>query len=597
VSSPHPIRGTPTLRSPPSCSAGESEPLNSIWGLLRLAPAWTVAYGASAVVAAGASLVLPAAIANLTDRAIRGAAPGAAFVALAATLVVRVLAATAAALAQEASTAGVNAVLRTRLLRHVFALGMPGLRRYAAGDLLSRLLGDTAQSARAVPVVLDAVLVMVTSLSSVALLWSVDWRMGAAFVLCASTIYLPLRRAARRVSNPHGDYQRQLGAIAARLIDSVAGGRTIQAAGTERREIGRVLAPLTGLGQAGDATWSAQRAVSWQLDLAVAGVQVIVLGVAGLSVAAGRISPGEFLAGSLYLAFALGSFQLADHLIALGQARACLIRVDEVLADEPQRWLDTTVSRHPGPGAVSVRGVSVRIADRVVLDQVDLEIPPGLAVAVVGPSGTGKSTLALLVGRHLEPDQGEVLIDGVPVAALGQAGLRRHVAYAFDRPLLMGNTVAEAIAFGRPAATPAEVEEAADLAGAKEFIRMLPDGFGTVLSEAFFSGGELQRLGLARAVVQDARILVLDDATSSLDTVTEARVTEALTRGLRGRTRLVIAHRASTAARSDLVAWLDEGRIRAVATHRELWATEPAYREVFGDRQEQSGQVSWSAAR
>jgi ATP-binding cassette subfamily B protein len=206
-----------------------------------------------------------------------------------------------------------------------------------------------------------------------------------------------------------------------------------------------------------------------------------------------------------------------------------------------------------------------------VLDGLDLVVPGGAAVAVVGRSGTGKSLLAALAGRLTDPDEGRILLDGVPLATLDHAALRHAVGYAFARPALFGATVAEAIG--------GDAEAAARSARADSFIGRLPLGYRTPPSEAPLSGGELQRLGLARALAHPGRLLVLDDATSSLDTVTEMQVADVLTGD--PRTRLIIAHRVGTAARADLVAWLDGGRIRACAPHHELWR-DPRYREVFG---------------
>ncbi|GAA4305008.1 hypothetical protein GCM10023178_12370 [Actinomadura luteofluorescens] len=233
-----------------------------------------------------------------------------------------------------------------------------------------------------------------------------------------------------------------------------------------------------------------------------------------------------------------------------------------------------------GPGELRLRGVTVRFGGRAVLDRLDLDVPPGATVAVVGTSGTGKSVLMSTIGRLLDPDEGVVELDGVPVTAVPLAELRRAVAYAFERPALLGATVRETIAYARPGATRAEVHRAARDAVADAFIRALPNGYDTPLDRAPLSGGELQRLGLARAALGDDRIVLLDDATSSLDTATEMKVTQALRQILAGRTSLVVARRPATAARADLVAWLDAGRVRALAPHAELWA-DPAYRAVF----------------
>jgi len=550
-------------------------------GLMRLAPAHTAATAAWAVAAAGVSLLLPAVSAHAVDQVLTNRAPGLTLAALTGLLVSRVLAEAYGGLARVAATTRVAASLRYRLLRHVFALGVPGLRRHVAGDLVTRLTGNATTSASAVPALVNGVVTVITSLGGLIALWLIDWRLGAVFLTGVVPAVLLLRLLMNQVTSRYGEYLERLGTIAGRLTDALSGSRTIRASGTTRREVGRVLAPLPDLARSGRGIWEVQRAVSWQVNLVLTGIRVLALAVAGFGVAGGRISPGDFLAAALYLTLALGFLNQVDTLIYLADARANADRILEVLAEQPRVHAGRLRGLPAGPGALSFRRVSVRLCDQVVLDRVDLDLPAGAAVALVGKSGTGKTTLALLAGRLLDPDEGEVLIDDVRVDALDPARLRREVAYAFDRPVLLGGTVREALSYGRPEAAAQEVERAARIAQAMDFIGRLPDGFDTPLADAPFSGGELQRLGLARAVAHGGRILVLDDATSSLDTVTEAKVANALTDGLTGRTRLVIAHRATTAARADLVAWLESGRIRALASHHTLWAAEPDYRAVF----------------
>ena len=233
--------------------------------------------------------------------------------------------------------------------------------------------------------------------------------------------------------------------------------------------------------------------------------------------------------------------------------------------------------RPSGRGRLEMRGVTVHVDGEPVLSDIDLVIPGGGVVAVVGRSGSGKSLFAAVAGRLADPGRGEVLLDGVPLRRLGHDALRRAVGYAFERPVLFGATIREAIAVGRPpaAARPAAVSAAAD-----PFIRKLPRSYDTPVEEAPMSGGERQRIGLARAFAHGGRLLILDDATSSLDTVTEFQVARALTEELRDRTRIIIAHRAATAARADLVVWLDGGRIRATGPHEVLWR-DPGYRAAF----------------
>jgi ATP-binding cassette subfamily B protein len=228
--------------------------------------------------------------------------------------------------------------------------------------------------------------------------------------------------------------------------------------------------------------------------------------------------------------------------------------------------------------------VTVRSDGEPVLDGVDATFPGGAVVAVVGRSGAGKSLLAAVAGRLLDPDEGDVRLDRVSLDRLDRAQLRRAIVYAFDRPALFGRTPGEAIAFGANRTVPARVLSAARDASAYEFLRRLPAGLDTPLDDAPMSGGEVQRIGLARAFAHadEARLLILDDAMSSLDTITEMQVATALTSRLDHRTCLIIAHRAATAARADLVAWLDGGKLHPPRPHHELWR-DPRYRAVFAD--------------
>jgi ATP-binding cassette subfamily B protein len=175
-----------------------------------------------------------------------------------------------------------------------------------------------------------------------------------------------------------------------------------------------------------------------------------------------------------------------------------------------------------------------------------------------------------------------VSLDGVPLPELDRRELRRAVGYGFERPTLIGDTLADVIAFGQHIPNQLELAAAARAARADDFIQRMPEGYRTKLAEAPMSGGETQRIGLARAFVHTGRVLVLDDVAASLDTVTEHHIRQVLTGALADRTRLVVAHRASTAAHADLVAWLDDGRVRCLAPHHELWEV-PSYREVFDE--------------
>ena len=213
----------------------------------------------------------------------------------------------------------------------------------------------------------------------------------------------------------------------------------------------------------------------------------------------------------------------------------------------------------------------------MLLDCAGLTVPGGSTVAVVGRSGSGKSVLAAVAARLRDPDEGTVSLDGVPLPELSRDTLRRAVGCAFERPALVGSTIGDAIGLGL---AEERVEQAARATRAHDFVCRLPEGYRTGLSVAAMSGGEAQRLGLARAWPAQ-RLLVLDDATSSLDMVTEMQILNTIVgAGDRGRTRLIVTHRASTAARADVVVWLAEGRVQASGPHERLWL-DPGYRAVF----------------
>jgi ATP-binding cassette subfamily B protein len=267
-----------------------------------------------------------------------------------------------------------------------------------------------------------------------------------------------------------------------------------------------------------------------------------------------------------------------SSLSRLIRAGAAAERAAEVLGEPAAPY--GTAHLPAGRGRIEFAGVTVRADRGTILEGIDLVVPGGALVAVVGRSGSGKSRLAALAGRLADPDEGEVLLDGVPVTRLERRELRRAVGYGFERPVLFGETLADAIAFGESTPSLQEVVAAARAARADDFIRRMPEGYRTRLADAPMSGGEAQRVGLARTFAHAGRVVVLDDVAASLDTVTEHQISQVLIGAMADRTRIVVAHRASTAARADIVVWLDRRGIRATAPHEQLWL-DPDYRALF----------------
>jgi len=314
--------------------------------------------------------------------------------------------------------------------------------------------------------------------------------------------------------------------------------------------------------------------------------QAAVLLVGARMVAQGTLSPGRFVAFNLYL------LMLALPLRALGmwvgqaqRATAAGERIFEVV-DEPEEIADAPDAPElpAGPGEIRFEHVSFEYLDgRPILADVDLTIAPGRTIALIGHTGAGKTTLTSLIPRFYDATTGRVLVDGADVRDVQLTSLRRAIGVISQDPFLFSATVRENIAFGRGDLTDEEVVRAARAAQAHEFIDRLPKGYDTVIGERgiTLSGGQRQRIAIARALAVDPRILILDDATASVDATTEARIRAGLREAMTNRTTVIIAHRLSTIALADEIVVLDDGRIAARGTHDELLHTSPIYREIY----------------
>ncbi|MBV8598389.1 MAG: ABC transporter ATP-binding protein [Actinobacteria bacterium] len=314
--------------------------------------------------------------------------------------------------------------------------------------------------------------------------------------------------------------------------------------------------------------------------------QAAVLLVGGRMVAHGTLPLADFVRFNLYLALLIFPLRMLGMWIGEGQrATASGERIFQVI-DEPEDIRDAAGAQElpPGPGRVVFEGVTFGYdSSRPVLHDVDLELEAGRVVALIGHTGSGKTTLASLVPRFYDVQRGRVTVDGVDVRDVTVASLRREIGVIAQDPFLFSASVRENIAFGRPDATQEEIERAARLAQADEFVSELPAGYDTVVGERgiTLSGGQRQRLAIARAIVVDPRILVLDDATASVDATTEARIRVGLREAMRGRTTIIIAHRLSTIALADEIVVLEDGRVAARGTHDDLIGTSAVYREIY----------------
>ncbi len=467
-----------------------------------------------------------------------------------------------------AYAANTAARLRHALIRQILSVSPHRLLGFPTGDLVSRVSGQATEAAQADFSRISVALGVLPPVGSLVLLSIMDIRLGLAFLVGIGGVVLVLRSFSRRAERASADYQVAQSGIAARLTEAMTGARTIAAAGTFEAERRRVLGPLEDLRVHGMRMWQVLARSTAQGAVVGPLVLVAVMSAGGLLLASHDLTPGDLFAASRYAAIGAGLGALTGVLGGLARARAATSRLDAVLDVPPLTYGRLSVS----DGAGRLEFVDVTVDG--VLRGVTFAVPGGAAAAVVGRSGAGKSVLAALAARLRDPDSGSILLDSVPLCSLSQGELRRAVGCAFEKPVLLGGTVSDAIGLGREYVG---VTRAATAVHAHEFVVRLPHGYDTPLAQTPMSGGEAQRLGLARAW-DASRVLVLDDATSSLDMVTEMRIGEALLAS--PRTRLIVTHRITTAQRADLVVWLDGGGVRAVGPHALLWA-DPHYRAVF----------------
>jgi ATP-binding cassette subfamily B protein len=321
---------------------------------------------------------------------------------------------------------------------------------------------------------------------------------------------------------------------------------------------------------------------------------VAVLGLGGHRVINGDMSLGGLVAFNTYLTMLIWPMRNIGMTVAFGQrAASALLRVNEILSEEPAikdapkpRSLPKAGLAQP-TGALRFEGVrfgyDIGHTDVRVLNGLSLEVQPGESVAIVGATGSGKSTITRLLLRFYDPQSGGIFLDGIDLRELKLSDLRRSVGVVFEDTLLFHDTVSSNIAFAKPDIDSDVVVRAAKLAGAHDFIMQLPEKYDTVLGERGFSlsGGQRQRIAIARAIVADPRVLVLDDATSAVDPTKEHEIRDALATVMRGRTTLVIAHRPATIELADRAVLLDNGVIAASGNHHELLETNAKYREVL----------------
>ncbi|MGY4425055.1 ATP-binding cassette subfamily B protein [Bradyrhizobium sp. JR6.1] len=476
--------------------------------------------------------------------------------------------------------------LRGDVFAHLISLSPSFFDSARSGELVSRLTADTTQIKSAVGASVSIALRNVMLFFGAAAMMVITSPRLSGFVLLAiPMIVIPLvafGRWVRRLSRTAQDTLADASAYASELVNAI---RTVQAYTGERLARARFAREVEQAYEAARSSTKARAVLTLIVIFIVFASVVVILWVGSHDVLIGAISPGRLGQFILYTAFAAsGLGQLSEVWGEVSAASGAAERLFEILRVRPQIAAPASPRALPQParGDVGFDNVSFAYPTRpnaLAVDGVSLEVRSGEKVAIVGPSGAGKSTLFHLLLRFYDPKSGTISLDGVPIRQADPADVRARIALVPQDSVVFAASARDNIRFGRPDATDAEVERAADLAHATEFLRRLPDGFDAQLGErgVTLSGGQRQRIAIARAILRDAPLLLLDEATSALDAESETLVQTALEELMRHRTTLVIAHRLATVLSCDRILVMDQGRIVEQGTHAELVAAGGLY--------------------
>jgi ATP-binding cassette subfamily B protein len=484
----------------------------------------------------------------------------------------------------------IEARLRDRLFAHIQRLHFSFHDANATGELMSR--GNTdLQHFQNVVVLIPLTFGNFLIVCSVTVIMLVIQPVLAVLALLSLPLVNVLgRRFAQRLHPAVLAVQQEAAQLAAVVEETVSGVRVVKGFGSEPVQAAKLHREADDVYEAAMASSVIRARYMPAIEILPNIGLITVLGYGGHLVLNGDMTVGELVSFNIYVLMLVQPLRMLGMIVANGQrAAAAGERISEVLETAPRivdRERPETLPATGPVGRVEFRDVSFDYRPGIeagVLDGLSLTIEAGESVALVGATGSGKSTVARLLPRFYEVDRGAVLLDGVDVRHVARRELRRAVGIVFEETFLFSSSIRDNIAFADPGADDAIVERAARLAGADEFIRALPDGYDTEIGERGFSlsGGQRQRIAIARAILADPRVLILDDATSAVDPTKEHEIRDALGEVMDRRTTIVIAHRPATIALADRVVLLDGGRVAAEGTHAELLAGNERYREVL----------------
>ena len=477
--------------------------------------------------------------------------------------------------------------LRNDLFAHLICLSQDFYAKYRTGDIMSRCTNDlNAVRMMLGPGVMYCSETLVMLILAIGVMVHTDARLTIFSLLPAPLVSVAVIIFGRRIHTRFERIQKLFSDISSRVQENLAGVRIVRAYAQEAAEMNeferlnrRYIQENVGLARI--------QGMFMPLLQALIGVAfLLVLWAGGRQLLAGRISLGSFVMFNTYMGMLIWPMIAIGWVVNLMQrGTASLNRINQILQEQP------TIHRPIGPfphldqvaGEIRFRDVSLRLGDRMVLKEIHLAIQPGETIAVVGPTGSGKTSLVNLIPRLFDPSSGAVELDGIDLRDLDPEELRRQIGFVPQETFLFSATLAENIAWGAPEASREEILWAADVAGLTPDIETFPKGLDTVIGERglTLSGGQKQRTAIARAILRNPRILVLDDALSSVDTVTEERILNRLAGLRQGRTTILISHRVSTVRNAHRIVVLSHGRIVEMGTHEQLQRLGGYYADLY----------------